>query len=80
MALNYKQYNDLKNRFISLDRYNEMLDLTLDDIVVSMPDFHSFIYQYKDIFIEESFAFSTKTVAPVIFDVGANIGLASIYF
>ena len=35
---------------------------------------------YEEIFVREEYLFSSKSEAPVIFDCGANIGLATMYF
>lgn len=40
----------------------------------------SFIWQFKEIFVDEAYKFETKSEQPVIYDCGANIGLSSLYF
>lgn len=40
----------------------------------------SFIWQYKDIFADESYKFITDSISPVIYDCGANIGVSCLYF
>jgi FkbM family methyltransferase len=40
----------------------------------------SFIWQYKDIFADESYKFATDSITPVIYDCGANIGVSCLYF
>lgn len=37
-------------------------------------------YLFKEIFIKKTYHFSTVNNSPVIFDCGANVGLATIYF
>lgn len=44
------------------------------------PDTLSFIWQYKEIFADESYKFSTDSINPVIYDCGANIGISCLYF
>jgi FkbM family methyltransferase len=39
----------------------------------------SFIWQFKEIFVDEAYKFETKNVEPVIYDCGANIGLSCLY-
>lgn len=40
----------------------------------------SFIWQFKEIFVDEVYKFETKNVEPVIYDCGANVGLSCLYF
>lgn len=47
---------------------------------ILVPDALSFIWQFHDIYFLESYKFLTDANSPVIYDLGANIGLASIYF
>lgn len=44
------------------------------------PDSLSFIWQYKEIFADESYKFQTDSSNPVIYDCGANIGISCLYF
>lgn len=43
-------------------------------------DLRSFIFQYKDIFVDEYYKFSPTSKAPVIYDCGANVGTSVLYF
>lgn len=54
---------------ISFDRYR-----------FEVPDALSFVWQFKEIFADESYRFSTTAAEPVIFDCGANIGTSLAYF
>lgn len=45
-----------------------------------VPDCLSFIWQFHEIFVEESYKFESETAEPVIYDCGANIGLSCLYF
>ena len=45
-----------------------------------VPDTLSFIWQFKEIFVEEYYYFETNSSTPVIFDCGANIGTSCAYF
>jgi FkbM family methyltransferase len=44
------------------------------------PDTLSFIWQYKEIFADESYKFAPKTKDILIYDCGANIGVSCLYF
>lgn len=49
-------------------------------IKIFAPDTLSFIWQYKEIFADESYRFLTESSDPIIYDCGANIGTSCIYF
>lgn len=40
----------------------------------------SFIWQYKEIFTDESYKFNSKSQSPIIYDCGSNIGISCLYF
>jgi FkbM family methyltransferase len=45
-----------------------------------VPDCQSFIWQFKEIFVEEYYGFESSSKSPVILDCGANIGTSCAYF
>lgn len=45
-----------------------------------VPDALSFIWQFKEIFVEEFYRFEPKSKVPVIYDCGANIGTSCAFF
>jgi FkbM family methyltransferase len=45
-----------------------------------VPDAMSFLFQFKEIFVEEYYRFATTEPRPVIFDCGANVGTSCLYF
>ncbi len=45
-----------------------------------IPDALSFIWQVKEIMVEESYAFACSHETPLIYDCGANVGLDCAYF
>lgn len=47
---------------------------------LNVPDAQSFVWQYKELFVDEIYKFESIHQAPLIIDCGANIGLASLYF
>lgn len=47
---------------------------------IRVPDALSFIWQFKEIFVDESYKFESELTEPVIYDCGSNIGLSCIYF
>ena len=47
---------------------------------MQVPDVMSFLWQYKEIFVDEFYFFKTSNPKPVIFDCGTNIGMSILYF
>src|SRR5688572_5955997 len=45
-----------------------------------VPDALSFLWQFKEIFVDEYYNFTSGKVSPIIVDCGANIGTSCIYF
>ena len=45
-----------------------------------VPDALSFLWQFKEIFADESYRFQTDTDAPLIYNCGANVGVDVLYF
>jgi FkbM family methyltransferase len=45
-----------------------------------VPDCLSFIWQFKEIFVEEYYRFESASETPLILDCGANIGTSCVYF
>jgi FkbM family methyltransferase len=43
-------------------------------------DFQSFFWQYKQIYVDKCYQFSTSSKEPVIIDCGANVGLSAFFF
>lgn len=43
-------------------------------------DLQSFAWQFKEIFIDELYAFKENDEVPIIYDCGANIGMSALYF
>jgi FkbM family methyltransferase len=47
---------------------------------LDVPDCLSFIWQFKEIFVDGQYKFLTNNSNPVILDCGANVGLSILYF
>jgi FkbM family methyltransferase len=47
---------------------------------INIPDPMSFLWQYKEIFVDEYYLFKTPNPKPVILDCGANVGMSILYF
>ena len=62
-----------KKRFVNRE-------ISFDDFSIFTPDTLSFIWQFKEIFADESYKFVSNSSKPVILDCGANIGVSCLYF
>ena len=60
-------------------RYKENR-VIVTDMDIRLPDPLSFIYQYREIFVDQSYKFSTQNPEPIIVDCGSNIGLSALYY
>ncbi|MFN8356752.1 MAG: FkbM family methyltransferase [Spirosomataceae bacterium] len=47
---------------------------------LQVPDAFSFCWQFKEIFVDELYRFSSKHSAPRILDCGSNVGVSILYF
>ena len=50
------------------------------DFKVTVPDYHEFFHQYREIFIRHIYFFETTQSTPVILDCGGNMGMSMMYF
>ena len=78
--------NPLERRFVFLSifygskkRYQKKA-INILGINFKVPDTLSFIWQFKEIFVEEYYRFGATNDTPVILDCGANIGTSVIFF
>jgi FkbM family methyltransferase len=76
---NERKFFSLALRYGNSQRYKpariDFLQFKFD-----VPDALSFIWQFKEIFVEEYYRFETNLTAPVIFDCGANVGTSCAFF
>lgn len=66
-------------RFGSRKRYKSLKTKVLG-YHLEIPDALSFIWQFKEIFADESYQFIALDEKPLIYDCGANIGISCLYF
>lgn len=59
---------------------NQLVEVTFGPYQFRVPDALSFIWQYREIFVDEFYKFYTTSAAPVIYDCGTNIGTSVVYF
>ena len=55
-------------------------EIKVSGLKLQVPDALSFIWQYKEIFVDQSYKFNNTKSKPVIVDCGSNIGLSALYY
>ncbi len=60
-------------------RYSSLF-ISFSGFKINVPDALSFIWQYKEIFVDQSYKFKTEKSNPIIIDCGSNIGLSALYY
>ena len=76
-----KTFNHLYDKYAATPRYKLYKDVSFLNYKCDIPDLLSFIWQFKEIFVDEIYCFETiDNPTPVIFDCGANIGVGCLYF
>lgn len=76
---NERKFFGLSIRYGNSARYKPV-NIRIFNFNFNVPDALSFIWQFKEIFVEEFYRFETDSNAPVIFDCGANVGTSCAYF
>lgn len=76
---NYYTYYLLLLKYGSKKRHQHEL-VNFYNFKLAVADHLSFIFQFKEIFIEESYQFKAETKTPIIVDCGSNIGMSVAYF
>ena len=77
---NLREFDILYSKYSKNERYKLEKNVKFLSYSFDVPDLASFIYQFKELFVEEIYKFKTSNKKPVIYDCGANIGTASLYF
>ncbi len=54
--------------------------IKFDGFNFDVADYMSFLFQYKEIFMDEFYRFQSDNDSPVIYDCGANVGTSCAYF
>ena len=74
-----RQFNRLAFQYGDAPRYSPR-KIKVNGWELQVPDALSFIYQFREILVEESYLFNCNKSNPIIIDCGSNIGLSGIYF
>jgi len=75
----FRRYLWLLFRYGRTRRYTGVT-ITVHGWTLNVPDIASFLSAYREIFVEEIYAFNSTNEKPVVLDCGANIGLSILYF
>ena len=77
---NYREFLRLYNKFGNYKRFKKSDGINFLNYKFNIPDLPSFVWQFKDIFVDEIYKFNTDNENPVIYDCGSNIGTSLLYF
>lgn len=67
-------------RFWGAPRFRPQSGIRFNGLSLDIADGPSFLWQYKEIYVDELYRFVPQTPTPVIYDCGANIGVSVCYF
>jgi FkbM family methyltransferase len=76
---NQRKFISLSLRYGNSERYKPK-KIAFLQFKFDVPDALSFIWQFKEIFVEEYYRFETISIEPVIYDCGANVGTSCAFF
>ncbi len=76
---NYRKFLWMLLKYGNSPRFIER-KISFNGYQFSIPDAISFVWQYKEIMVDRCYDFETDAKQPVIYDCGANVGLASLFF
>jgi FkbM family methyltransferase len=79
---NLREFYRLLDKYGSYERFISVNNLRFLNYKIDVPDLPSFIWQFKEIFVDEIYKFdaSNSRITPLIYDCGANIGMSVLYF
>jgi len=76
---NERFFFKLSLKYGNIKRYTP-ITISFINFKFDLPDALSFIWQFKEIFVEEYYRFETSSKDPVIYDCGANVGTSCAFF
>lgn len=76
----YREFYRLHDKYAKKARYQYTPNVKFLSYTIDIPDLLSFVWQFKEIYIEEIYKFDFENQTPTILDCGANIGLSCLYF
>jgi len=75
-----REFQRLYNKWGGVKRYERVDNVKFLKYSFDIPDLPSFVWQFKEIFVDEIYKFDSNNKQPVIFDCGANVGTSCLYF
>lgn len=77
-----KEYREFAKLLLKYKNYPRYKNTTINflDYKFEVVDARSFIFQIKHLFANSLYEFETKSKHPLIYDIGANVGLSLLYF
>lgn len=75
-----KEFYRLYYKYGNHRRYETVNNIRFLDYVIDVPDLHSFVMQFREIFVNEVYRFESKSNKPIIYDCGANMGMSILFF
>lgn len=77
---NEREFVRLYDKYGGIPRHVRVDGVKFLQYTFDVPDLLSFIWQFKEIFVDEIYRFNSGSPQPVIYDCGANIGMSCLYF
>jgi FkbM family methyltransferase len=75
----YREFMSLRDRYEKVPRFQSR-SISFLDYKFEVLDCLSFVWQFKDIFVDKSYRLEPESDSPLIYDCGANIGMSCLYF
>lgn len=75
----YRRLSVLEWKLRRVPRFKEC-SVKVGDWDILLPDALSFLYSYREIFLEKLYRFNSKNERPYIVDLGANTGISVLFF
>ena len=77
---NLREFYRIYDKWGGYERYIEVQDVKFLSYSFTVPDLPSFVWQFKELFVDELYKFQTDSEELIIYDCGANIGMSCLYF
>lgn len=77
---NEREFAKLYDKWARYERFKEVKNVKFLNFSFDVPDLPSFIWQFKEIFVDGIYTFESNSKYPVIYDCGANIGMSCLFF
>lgn len=78
--VNEREFQKLFYKSEKCKRYERINNIKFLKYTFDIPDLPSFVWQFKEIFVDEIYKFNSINLQPIIFDCGANVGTSCLYF